>query len=500
VDQAVYFYQRVADAIAGDCARGASAAAVAGSFTRHLITQLQSAARNLTSQHESEPTREIIVLRSGTTARVMLLAYAGGALGSPADREHARQELTALLMTTVQGDCLGLASDGYHCLLLDKRGASVLEDDQVLLTGRHAELVAARVLPGSAVRRLGRHGAPRRSSRLAVTTAVLFLLLSGLLGQYLMRKYWPPVIPTAVAAPAVTAPLPVPVFYAAGRDSVAFSSGAAELVLAPGGQAMVNPGSTDVYLTQGVLDARVRPLAPGEQFRVITGSATVGVRGTRFRVSFRRGFDGRGLTALEVFEGVVEFCNRNADGNPPPPDDALRRRSVPAGGRMAVFGGRPPQDAPVNVTAMLPDYLAYLYREEARDRQLQARRAQEQTGRGTAPGAAGAGVTGSGTWQSAEGAHGSVTLTIDIPRQRCTGNFSGTAAGGLAVSGTFAGTYTGDAASGSMQGTTRFSVTGGPQAAALQGQVSGTLRNRAVQGQFTGGPLNASFSVAVRLP
>jgi hypothetical protein len=130
----------------------------------------------------------------------------------------------------------------------------------------------------------------------------------------------------------------------------------------PGARYLASPSGPDeiVRLTDGIIDVDVEPLAPGERFRVVIGSAEIEVRGTAFTVTA----SAEHLTGVAVARGRVDVKPETgapavlltgqswhvalvtaAEPSPlvisPPPPPPLRSRTAPAPHRAAMPGPMP---------------------------------------------------------------------------------------------------------------------------------------------------------------
>lgn len=515
------FYQRVAANIAGDCPRGSSPGLVADIFARHLGLRLRCAASGLGLTRSAGLDQERLLLAVKGQARAVIVCLTAGTLATPENRLKAGAKLAGALAET--GALIGLISDGYHCQISEQYNGQFMEGEMGVLEGHQLAAFAAQVLPPAAARLLEAREVRREFPwRGLAVAAMLLTVLAISAWQALSGRLPAPGLPAPHSPAPAASPLPMLLaeFHRADSGALAVACGPAQLLLDTGAQVMLTPQNNQVFLLTGALTAVVRALKPGEEFRVVTSNAVVGVRGTIFRVSFQRGTDGRGITAVEVIEGTVELT----DNSPAP---AARRRvmNVSAGQAFVAAGGRTPQPAAAGATRLTQAQLAYLYdaRELARlAREARAAAAARAAGQPVIPPIAPPGMLpdyapaelhgldlqnfrGNGTWRSAFGFRGPVSIAINVAEQKFSGEFTGRGErAGVAgdIAGTFGGVYHGDGDNGSMEGTTYFSISSEKyrqEVQNLSGRVAGVMRNRTITGTFRGEQIDGEFSVTVKL-
>ncbi len=257
----------------------------------------------------------------------------------------------------------------------------------------------------------------------------------------------------------------------------------------------------EIELRRGSITVRVRPV-PGGQFVVRTVNATVGVRGTTFRVSVIGFF----ITRVVVEEGKVSVRGQTGD--------EILLGAGESGQVLGADSARPGTDAGASsADSEYPTWNAETIRRIAELSEALER--SEREARGTMPATSGADLspevtttsrnrlTGTGDWSAENGLSGQITLVIEPISGSFMGTFSGSREGAtpLSVRGNAQGALVGDANNGSLTGT--FTAEAEPAGAGarlppISGEATGILRNHLVTGTLNAGAWRGNYEVRLK--
>lgn len=332
----------------------------------------------------------------------------------------------------------------------------------------------------------------------------LFVVLAALTAWALIAgtapKHGPAPATTAAAAPLVRA-------IRAELADQTVTEGPARVTIEKGAEVLIRSErdrpAREIELRRGSVRVQVDPGA-GRQFIIRTANATVGVRGTTFRVTVI----GFSITRVSVEEGTVSVQGQTGD----PILLGAGEFGEVVGASAAEKSSGPGPDTGTPPAAWNAETMRRIAElSEALARMEQTRRegiSLPTSGPSPAlsPDATATSrnrLAGTGAWTAENGLAGEITIVLEPLSGRFTGSFNGQRPGDrpLNVQGTASGSLVGDAENGSLDGT--FTVqaeqgAGGPALPPLAGEATGTVRNQLVTGTLNAGAWRGSYEVRLR--
>lgn len=334
----------------------------------------------------------------------------------------------------------------------------------------------------------------------------IFLALAAFTGWVIVRELYfrPPLPPVEVQA---SARLPVYETVRAEAGGRTLTEGPARIDLETGAELRIRRDTAgpaqEIELKRGSIRVRVTPI-PGGRFLVRTPNATVGVRGTTFRVSVL----GLAITRVVVEEGNVYVLGQTGDTlSLGPGMGGEVSGSGSASSFDPTFSDSRPFDVRWNTETLrrIADLAEALALTE--NGRTAAPSRSSSSGTPTSPGAPSVTdrnrLAGVGDWTADNGLTGQITMVIEPISGRFNATFSGQRGGErpMSVEGRGQGQFTGDADNGSLDGT--FTAQAAPAGAGgalppIQGQATGVLRNHVVTGTLAAGPWRGNYEIRLR--
>lgn len=333
----------------------------------------------------------------------------------------------------------------------------------------------------------------------------LFLALAILTGWALVAgtapKHPPVTVPPAAAVASVQE-------HHADLTEETIIEGPATIVIEKGAEVRIrregDQPAREIELRRGSVRVQVDPGA-GRQFIIRTANATVGVRGTTFRVTVI----GLSITRVSVEEGTVSVQGQTGDpillGAGEFGEVVGASEAAKTGEPESETGARRPPAWNAETLRQITELSEALARIEAtrRDGITLPAAGSSPTLSPDATATSRSRLAGTGSWTAENGLAGEITIVLEPISGRFTGSFTGQRPGErpLNVSGTASGALVGDAANGSLDGTFTCQAdqgSGGPALPPLSGEATGTIRNQLVTGTLNAGAWRGSYELRLR--